>query len=317
MNHNVLNVKNIITHPNHKPGAGSQFDICLVEFYNEVDAFTFPDFKPSPICGYSLEDSDQGRKGLVYGMGQTNYGGLKAQSLMKTDVSYVQQDSCRSMMNRRNMNIYEDMACFGGSDDRKDACGGDSGGPLMMDGCLAGVVSWGYKCAQPGFPGVYSRAHYHLDFITAYVDGYTLQSREGALTAVGSNLEPNGRQNPEPELIPQPSMPPTTLPPTSKPSRASTSTKPTKAISIDPPTLPGGIPERSLCGTTVEFRKRTEIKTKACNSPSFVKRASNLCHRELWNKNGRVWDICCEECVEYKENICRAASHPLMVMLGC
>ncbi|MCX4091495.1 serine protease [Nocardia sp. alder85J] len=33
----------------------------------------------------------------------------------------------------------------------------DSGGPLLVDGKLAGVTSWGKGSAQPGYPGVYAR----------------------------------------------------------------------------------------------------------------------------------------------------------------
>src|SRR4051812_24933728 len=51
------------------------------------------------------------------------------------------------------------MVCAG--DGRTDTCQGDSGGPLLVsDGSfpvLAGITSWGQGCADPDFPGVYTR----------------------------------------------------------------------------------------------------------------------------------------------------------------
>lgn len=53
------------------------------------------------------------------------------------------------------------MLCAGG-DGQRDACVGDSGGPLMVPGGAAGwtqvgIVSWGAGCAVRGVPGVYTR----------------------------------------------------------------------------------------------------------------------------------------------------------------
>ncbi|KAL3771037.1 hypothetical protein ACHAWO_013215 [Cyclotella atomus] len=56
-----------------------------------------------------------------------------------------------------------------------DACGNDSGGPLVIRGeshdedIQVGIVSWGYSCAHKDFPGVYTRVSSYYQWIREHV----------------------------------------------------------------------------------------------------------------------------------------------------
>ena len=62
-----------------------------------------------------------------------------------------------------NVRIHQEQVCAGHEAGGRDACLGDSGGPLMARDLvtglwrLVGVVSAGFSCAQPGQPGIYHR----------------------------------------------------------------------------------------------------------------------------------------------------------------
>ena len=57
------------------------------------------------------------------------------------------------------------MICAGYLEGGKDSCQGDGGGPLVCNGELQGITSWGYRCAEKGYTGVYTQVCKAIDWI--------------------------------------------------------------------------------------------------------------------------------------------------------
>ncbi|MDM8563667.1 serine protease, partial [Candidatus Marithioploca araucensis] len=91
--------------------------------------------------------------------------------LQVVDVPIVSIENCQAAVEPYwgEEVITEHQLCAGFQEGGKDACFGDSGGPLLIhDGeqwTQIGIVSSGVDCAMPFLPGVYTRLSPFLDFI--------------------------------------------------------------------------------------------------------------------------------------------------------
>merc|ERR1711971_788655 len=138
-------------------------DICILDLEEAAD------FSSSVIDSISLpydgEEYCAGTTCTVSGWGTTSSGGSLASVLMKVDVPVVSDDDCRGAYGQSD--IADSMICAGLDEGGKDSCQGDSGGPFMCGNQLSGVVSWGYGCAEPGYPGVYTQTSYFIDWLNS------------------------------------------------------------------------------------------------------------------------------------------------------
>jgi hypothetical protein len=91
--------------------------------------------------------------------------------LQEVDIPVADREVCNGP-DAFDGGLTENMLCAGWAAGGMDTCLGDSGGPYMLpdgDGgeVLAGLVSWGYGCADPGVYGAYARVSRYGDWIRA------------------------------------------------------------------------------------------------------------------------------------------------------
>ncbi|MDY7228082.1 trypsin-like serine protease [Hyalangium rubrum] len=128
----------------------------------------------------------------VTGWGTLTSGGSTLPTTLQTvDVNIVSNSSAQSSYPSETIGADQLAAAAPG----KDSCQGDSGGPLTVvkgsGRALAGVVSWGYGCADARYPGMYARVSHFETWITGKINGVTpptttLLSKTGLSGATGS-----------------------------------------------------------------------------------------------------------------------------------
>ncbi|XP_029161316.1 serine protease 53-like [Nylanderia fulva] len=142
-------VKRIIRHPAYND-LTIDYDIALLEVDGEI---RFNDrLQPVKLAENELAN---GVMVNVTGWGAVQPGGKSSPVLRKVSLPIVDRKTCRNRY-KYVRSITDRMICAGYMEGGKDSCQGDSGGPLAANGTLYGIVSWGYKCAQPLYPGVYT-----------------------------------------------------------------------------------------------------------------------------------------------------------------
>ncbi|XP_044259427.1 trypsin delta-like isoform X2 [Tribolium madens] len=143
-------VKEAIVHENYD---NLSHDVALIIL---TENLTFSDTTQAvPLAN---EEPSDGDNVTVSGWGILNEGDIITPNILHSvNVTIVGRDECTlDYSNIDGAYIDDTMVCAGVSEGGKDACSGDSGGPLIKNGVLVGIVSWGLGCALPEYPGVYT-----------------------------------------------------------------------------------------------------------------------------------------------------------------
>ncbi|KAI4458493.1 polyserase-related [Holotrichia oblita] len=163
-----IDPKNIIAHEKFDSNS-TDYDIALLRVSQSLlSENSIAKAVKLPVSG---QKTDAGVLAKVSGWGdrqQKNFpkfnGNSSDDKLRAVEVPIVEQAECKKRY--RSHPITDRMICAGYLDiGGKDACQNDSGGPMVVDGVLVGVVSWGSGCADKNYPGVYANVANLRDWI--------------------------------------------------------------------------------------------------------------------------------------------------------
>lgn len=163
-------VAQLIIHPGYNP-FNQRNDIALIKLAETASLSC----EVNTIRHAAPADSSKfgaGQTATITGWGDL-FSGANAgtDQLREVSVPIVSQAICRDSYG--DSSITDGMLCAGLAAGGKDSCQGDSGGPLVVadgDGFIqAGVVSWGFGCADPGFYGVYTRVSEYKSWIDGHI----------------------------------------------------------------------------------------------------------------------------------------------------
>ncbi|GAB6025703.1 Serine protease [Chamberlinius hualienensis] len=152
-NHVDVKVSSIIINPSYNSRTNHQ-DVAILRLKSKV-AFTSD---ISPICLPSDTSRNYaGQNAIVIGWGATRLRGPTSKVLNELNLRIWPVSECQTKFQANFPNqIIPSNICAG--DGGKDACSGDSGGPLMKhdNGIYSqiGVVSWGVGCGTYRYPGI-------------------------------------------------------------------------------------------------------------------------------------------------------------------
>uniref|UniRef100_A0A673CRY1 Si:dkey-32n7.7 n=1 Tax=Sphaeramia orbicularis TaxID=375764 RepID=A0A673CRY1_9TELE len=160
-------VATIILHPNYDINTNDN-DIALLRLSSPV---TFTDYI-RPVC-LAASDSvfNSGTDSWVTGWGDKAVSLPFPGTLQEVEVPVLGNRQCNCLNGVGT--VTDNMICAGLLEGGKDSCQGDSGGPMVSkQGSVwvqSGIVSFGFGCARPNLPGVYSRVSQYESWISSHI----------------------------------------------------------------------------------------------------------------------------------------------------
>jgi len=156
----TIAVAAIFIHPSYGFGCGPfPNDISVIQLAEAAD---LSNGNIGTIGMANTGEDFSTRNGIISGWGQTRGSGAYADNLQFVKVYVFTQAECLEYWDTTSLNDYS--ICVGeiGS---AGSCYGDQGSPLVVDGTLVGVYSWGKPDCMASQPSVYSSIAYFREWL--------------------------------------------------------------------------------------------------------------------------------------------------------
>ncbi|XP_064598805.1 trypsin alpha-3-like [Liolophura sinensis] len=148
-------------HPSYSTGSGYPNDIAILRFSSSFPSTTY--IKTITMASSTSSDFT-GVTCTISGWGRTSGGGSIPSTLRYANMPAISNSECASRWSSiSGASINAGHICVYQSG--KSACSGDSGGPMVCSGILAGITSWGISSCSGGYPSVYARVSYFRNWI--------------------------------------------------------------------------------------------------------------------------------------------------------
>jgi len=160
-------VARTIVHPDYNNHDDMDNDIALIELNEAVVGITpiaYDTATNDRPNSTSLETAGWGMRDMDDNSGSTH--------LIEASVPLNNRDTCNNLDTPYNGSVTDNMLCAGNLSGGSGVCHGDSGGPLIVNNTLIGIVSWGaHPCAGENKPGIYTNVKRYAGWIAAHISG--------------------------------------------------------------------------------------------------------------------------------------------------
>lgn len=186
----IFYVDRIIIHTNYNP-ITFDCDLALLHLTQPID-FSGRVYSAAPVGLVSPADSAAGVDAPGVMATITGWGNTSAIGNQYPNILQVASVPITTVHQYPPGAVTSNMLAAGYPQGGFDSCQGDSGGPLVVTNSAgvilqAGITSWGYGCAQPGYPGLYTRVSMFYDWISA-IAGLNVATMASEKIAIGGDF---------------------------------------------------------------------------------------------------------------------------------